>query len=72
MCFKSLYKIMSFSSFLKIIYEFFQASTSIVKVHSQMGYQKKVSNWKRIAKDNFGFLFILHYCNCNGLLYANR
>jgi hypothetical protein len=23
-------------------------------------------------KDNFGFLFILQYYNCSGLLYANR
>jgi hypothetical protein len=25
----------------------------------------------RTTKDNFGYLFILHY-NCNGLMYANR
>jgi hypothetical protein len=26
----------------------------------------------KVAKDNFGFLFILHYYSCSGLMYANR
>ncbi len=26
----------------------------------------------KTIKDNFGFLFILHYYSCNELLYANR
>ncbi len=26
----------------------------------------------KIVKDNFEFLFILHYYSCNGFLYVNR
>jgi len=26
------------------------------RTRSQLGYQKGMSNWKRIANDNFGFL----------------
>jgi hypothetical protein len=37
-----------------------------------IGVPKGVSNLKRIAKDDFGFLFILHSYNYSGFLYANR
>ncbi len=41
-------------------------------VHSWLGYQKKMSNKKKDCKNNFGFLFILHYYNYSGLFYVNR
>jgi hypothetical protein len=44
----------------------------IFKVHSQLGYQKRMCKFLRITKDNFGFLFILHYYSCNGVLYVNK
>jgi hypothetical protein len=44
----------------------------IFKVHSQLGYQKGMCEFLRITKDNFGFLFILHYYSCNGVLYVNK
>jgi len=28
--------------------------------------------YEACAKDNFEFLFILYYYNCNGLLYVNK
>ncbi len=42
------------------------------RVHSRLGYQKGVFKIFKTTKDNFEFLFILHYYSCNGLLCANR
>jgi len=36
------------------------------------GTKKECLTKKWTTKDNFGFLFILHYYNCNELLYASR
>jgi hypothetical protein len=36
------------------------------------GTKNECLSFLKITKDNFGFLFILHYYSCSGLLYANR
>jgi hypothetical protein len=41
-------------------------------IHTQLRYQKGMTYFLKIVKDNFEFLFILHYYSCSGLLYVNR
>jgi hypothetical protein len=36
------------------------------------GTKKESITFLKLQKDNFGFLFILHYYSYNGLLYANK
>ncbi len=41
-------------------------------VHSPFEKQNGVFKFLKTKNNNFGFVFILHYYSCNGLLYANR
>ncbi len=38
----------------------------LFKVHSQLGFQKAMLNFKKTFKSNFGFLFYLNDNNYNG------
>jgi hypothetical protein len=36
---------------------------NVIGVHSRLGYQKSVSNWKKITKNNLRFSYCLVYYN---------
>jgi len=50
-----------------IVYELYH----IMSVFT-IGVPKGNDFFPKSTKDNFGFLFIIHYYNCSELLYVNR
>jgi hypothetical protein len=44
----------------------------LIRVYSQLGYKKGMTYISKTKKDNFDFLFIIHYYKCDGFLYAYR